>query len=349
MRHFACCTVLVSFLVLGCGSDEKGTKKSGKKSAGSNQIAGKILIEGSSTVEPISNQAKTQFNIDFPEVEISVGGEGTSNGFKSFVKNETDISDASRPIKQKEVDLCKEAGVEFIELPVAYDGLTFVVNKQNEAVNELTVDQLKKIFVEGGVKTWKELDESWPDEQIKIFMPGTGSGTYDYAYEILAKKDGKKLRSEAGVVTMSEQDNTLVEGVKGGGNGIGFFGYAYYESNKNDLKAVKIVNPTNSKAVAPTMATIESGDYAPFSRPLFIYINKASLGKLQVAKFVKFYLDNAKKLATDAKYVALPGEIYDIAKTHLEDELTGTHFLDEKGEKREGGLIEIYTVENAGK
>lgn len=342
MRLFALNLALVSLFCLGCGgdSDTKNPKATGTK------VSGKILIEGSSTVEPISNKAKQQFNVENKEVEISVGGEGTSNGFKSFVKNETDISDASRPIKQKELDSCRKEGVEFIELPVAYDGLTFVVNNKNSAVNELTVDQLKKIFVEDGAKNWKEVDPSFPDAPIKIFMPGTGSGTYDYAYEVLAKKDGKKLRNEADMVTMSEQDNTLVEGVKGDEAGIGFFGFAYYEANKNDLKAIKIVNPSSSKAVGPTMQTIESGDYAPFSRPLFIYVNKTALGKLQVRKFVEFYLENAKSLAEEAKYVALPAEIYTQAKQNLEDQVVGTHFLDDKGDKRSGGLSEVFKPEN---
>lgn len=336
---------ILGLACLGCG--DKKTKSKGKNpKATSTKIAGKIVIEGSSTVEPISTQAKEQFNVDFPNVEITVGGEGTSNGFKSFVKNLTDISDASRPIKKKEVDACKENGVEFIELPVAYDGLTFAVNKNNDFVKQLTIEQLKQIFVEGGVKTWKEIDGSWPDKPIKIFMPGTGSGTYDYAHEVLAKKDGKKMRNESDIVTMSEQDNTLVEGVKGDVNAIGFFGFAYYESNKNDLKAVPIVNPATKKAVAPSVQSIESGEYAPFSRPLFIYVNKSALDKLQVRKFVEFYLENAKKLAEDAKYVALPEPVYVAAKQNLEDLTTGTHFLDEKGEKRDGALLEIYKPEN---
>lgn len=344
MRHLALILALSCVVQLGCGGGKTDSKNPKTKVS---KLAGKILIEGSSTVQPISLQAKQQFNVDHPDVEISVGGEGTSNGFKSFVKSITDISDASRPIKPQEVQSCKENEVEFIELPVAYDGLTFVVNNKNEDVNELTVDQLKKIFVEGGAKTWKEVNDAWPDEEIEIFMPGTGSGTYDYAHEILAKKDKKQLRSEASV-TMSEQDNTLVDGVKKSQWAIGFFGFAYYEANKNDLKAIKIVNPATSKAVLPAMETIESGEYAPFSRPLLIYLNKKSLSKLQVQKFVEFYLENAKKLAEDAKYVALPESIYAIAKQNLEDMVTGTHFLDEKGEKRSGSLTEIYKAGNAG-
>lgn len=363
-RNALVLAVLCAFLLGGCGGDGKketaDKAKSGGSASKSNvdsgkdggvaaeekaKVTGEIKIEGSSTVEPISNQAKLGFNAEYTNVEISVGGEGTSNGFKSFTKGETDISDASRPIKQKELDGCKENKVEFYELPVAYDGLTFVVNNDNEAVNELTIDQLKKIFVEGGVKTWKELDPAWPDEAIRAYIPGTGSGTYDYAYEVLAKKDGKKLRNENDVVTMSEQDNVLVDGVKKDKFGIGFFGFAYYESNKNDLKAVKIVNKAG-KAVEPTMSTIESGEYAPFSRPLFIYVNKSSLDKIQVDLFVNYYLENAKKLAEDAKYVALPQSLYDAAMMNIEDEIVGTHFVDESGEKRSGALSEVFKREN---
>jgi phosphate transport system substrate-binding protein len=363
-RNALVLAVLCAFLLAGCGGDGKKETADKGKSGGSAsetgvdsgkeggiaaeekaKVTGEIMIEGSSTVEPISNQAKLGFNADYANVEISVGGEGTSNGFKSFTKGETDISDASRPIKQKELDGCKENKVEFYELPVAYDGLTFVVNNDNEAVNELTIDQLKKIFVEGGVKTWKELDPAWPDEAIRAYMPGTGSGTYDYAYEVLAKKDGKKLRNENDIVTMSEQDNVLVDGVKKDKFGIGFFGFAYYESNKNDLKAVKIVNKAG-KAVVPTMSTIESGEYAPFSRPLFIYVNKGSLDKIQVELFVYYYLENAKKLAEDAKYVALPQSLYDAAIENIEDEIVGTHFIDESGEKRSGALSDVFKREN---
>lgn len=355
-RYALILCALGAFWISGCGGDSgkeaEGKGKSGDAGSGGGisaeekaKVTGEIKIEGSSTVEPISNQAKQGFNSEYSNVVISVGGQGTSNGFKSFTKGETDISDASRPIKQKELDGCRENKVEFYELPVAYDGLTFVVNKENEAVNELTIDQLKKIFVEGGAKTWKEVDPSFPDEAISAYMPGNQSGTYDYAYEVLGKKDEKKLRNESDIVTPSEQDNVLVDGVKKDKFGIGFFGYAYYESNKNDLKAVKIVNP-DGKAVEPTMATIESGEYAPFSRPLFIYVNKNSLDKMQVELFVNYYLENAKKLAEDAKYVALPQGFYDAAMKNMEDGIVGTHFLDDKGGKRSGSLSDIFKREN---
>lgn len=345
---------LGAFLICGCGGDGKKVAdgKSGGTGSGDGisaeekaNVTGEIKIEGSSTVEPISNQAKQGFNSEYANVVISVGGQGTSNGFKSFTKGETDISDASRPIKQKELDGCRENKVEFYEVPVAYDGLTFVVNKENEAVNELTIDQLKKIFVEGGVKTWKEVDPSWPDEPIHAYIPGGGSGTYDYASEILTTKNVNSIRNEADIVTGSETDNVLVDGVKKDKFGIGFFGYAYYESNKNDLKAVKIVNP-DGKAVSPSMTTIESGEYAPFSRPLFIYVNKNSLDKIQVELFVNYYLENGKKLAEDAKYVALPQVFYDAAMKNMEDGIIGTHFLDENGGKRSGSLTDVFKREN---
>lgn len=345
LARFVCLPMIL--LAMGCGDDSNSS--TGSKSNASAEIKGQILIAGSSTVEPISNQAKMGFNAEYSNVTIDVSGDGTSNGFKAFQVGETDISDASRPIKKKELDACNENKVQFVEIPVAYDGLTFVINKDNDFVSELTIEQLQKIFVEGGAKTWKEVNDAWPDEQIAVYMPGVQSGTYDYAFEILAKKSKLKLRNDNDIVTMSEQDNILVDGVSKNKMGIGFFGFAYYENNKDTLKAVRIVNPESSKAIEPTMETIESGEYAPFSRPLFIYVNLESMQKLQVSRFVNYYLDNAKTLAEAAKYVALPPKLYEAARKNLEEEVTGTHFLTKEGELREGSLTEVFKPENVTK
>jgi phosphate transport system substrate-binding protein len=309
-------------------------------------LQGAVTIEGSSTVEPISIKAREEFNKRFTKVNVSVSGQGTGNGFKALANKECDFSDASRPVKAKEFKMCQEAGVEFIEAPVAYDGLTVVVNKENTFIPSLTVDQLKKIFREDSdAKTWKDIDASWPDKPITIYAPGIASGTHDYFVEVIGKKDGKGLRSDS-QTTLSEDDKTLVTGVSQDPYAIAFFGYSYFEANEKALRAVPIVNPNTGTAVTPSIATIESGEYAPFSRPLLIYINLENYGRLEVETFVDFYIENAAMLAKEASYVPLPQSIYDMVRDNLDQGKTGTHFLDADGEKRTGSLEEVFKPEN---
>lgn len=341
--------VVTALIFTGCDkptpNDEAG--KSGSGTTSTSDLEGTINVEGSSTVEPISLKAKEMFNAENPKVNIGISGQGTGNGFKALAKKEADFSDASRPIKQKEFDLCKAAGVEFIEVPVAYDGLSIVVNKENDFVTELTVDQLKKIFREDfAAKTWKEVNDAWPDKKLQIFAPGINSGTHDYFVEVIGKKDNKGLRPGDEFCTLSEDDKSLVTGVKGDEFSIGFFGFSYYEANKDSLKIVPIINPKTETAVTPSMATIESGEYAPFSRPLFIYVNPEQYTRLEVKKFVDFYVANAKEIVTKASYVPLPDSVYSAAQMHLEKGLTGTHYLTADGEKRPGGIVELYKEEN---
>ncbi len=307
------------------------------------ELSGKIDIDGSSTVYPITEAAAAAFKKIYPKVNVTVGKSGTGGGFKRFTVGETDISDASRPIKSKELKGCKENKVAFIEIPVAYDGLTVVVRKDNDFVNELTVEQLKTIFLaDKAAKTWKDVNPQWPDKQIKIHAPGTDSGTFDYFKEVIAGKKGA-IRAD---MSTSENDDVLVNGVAGDQFSIGFFGAAYYFQNTDKLKAVKIVNPKTGKAIAPSDETIENGTYAPFSRPLFIYINSKSINKAQVEKFVDFYLANAGEFAKAVKYVALPDSVYAQAYGNYLDANVGTHYLDAKMEKRSGPVTEVYTPGN---
>ena len=306
-------------------------------------LAGSVEIDGSSTVFPISEAAADLFRKSYPEVKVTVGVSGTGGGFKRFSKGETDISDASRPIKHAEFEQCQAARVEFVELPVAYDGLTIVVNPANDWVEELSVDQLKEIFGgESMAAKWSDVQPEWPDTEIKIYAPGADSGTFDYFKEVVAGKEGS-LRSD---MSVSEDDNVLVTGVAGEKAAIGFFGAAYYFENSAKLKAVKITNPNTGSGVLPSADSIESGEYAPFSRPLFIYVNSASLKRPEMKRFVEFYLEKAASLSETAGYVALPVEVYDIAKQHLGDRLVGTHYLTGDGEKRSGALPEVYKSEN---
>lgn len=319
---------------------------------GLKDLQGKIVVDGSSTVAPITIQADASFRKIAPNVAIPVGVSGTGGGFKRFTKGETDISDASRPIKFKEFQSCKENGVSFYEIPVAYDGLTIAVGTDNDFLETLTVDDLKKIFLADkkdksftNAKTWKEVNEKFPETPIKIFAPGTDSGTFDYFKEVVVGKSDASMRDD---MSVSEDDNVLVQGIAKTKGAIGFFGASYYFANKDKLKAVKIVNP-EGEAVEVSAENIESGKYAPFSRPLFIYVNAKSARRPEVKSFVNHYLDNAATLAAKVKYVGLPKELNDAAKDHLKKRRIGTHFWTlESGEpkKREGSLIELYKYEN---
>jgi len=311
-----------------------GAVQSAKK-----DLKGSIKIDGSSTVYPITEAVAEAFADVAPDVRITVGISGTGGGFKRFVIGETDISDASRPIKGKESDEAKKGNVEYIEIPVAFDGLSIVVNKSNYWCDSLTVDELKKVFLDGStVKTWKDIRSDWPASPIKLFAPGTDSGTFDYFKEVVAGDKGA-IRSD---MSVSENDNILVSGVSGDEGGLGFFGCAYYFENKDKLKIVKIVNPKTGEAMEPTPQTIETGTYAPFSRPLFIYVNKASMAKPEVKAFVDFYMTNAAKMATEVGYVRLPQAIYDRAKANIAKNRIGSQYLNEKGEKVEGSILDVY-------
>lgn len=274
-------------------------------------------------------------------VRISVGVSGTGGGFKRFSIGETDISDASRPIKASEAKTAEEKGVKFIEIPVAYDGLTVVVNKSNTWVNQLTVDQLRKIYLakhEGSVSSWKDIDPSWPDVKLNIFSPGTDSGTYDYFKEVMGKKESMRAN-----MSVSEDDNVLVRGVIGDRGGVGYFGCAYFFENEDKLKAVPIVNGKGKgKAIAPTPKTIEGGTYEPFSRPLFIYVNAKALDRPEVAKFIDFYLAEGGELAEEVGYVRLPGSVYDRARANVKSRKTGTQYTDADGKAVHGPVTEVY-------
>jgi phosphate transport system substrate-binding protein len=305
------------------------------------ELAGEIKIDGSSTVYPITQFVAETFHDLNEKVNISVGFSGTGGGMKKFAAGETDISCASRPIKAKEAKALAEAGIEFIEVPVAYDGLSIVVNKNNTWAKSMTVDQLKKMFLasnKGKVKTWKDVNPEWPAIEIKMYIPGTDSGTFDYFKEIVVGKSEDAIRDD---VSESEDDNVLVTGITGDRGAIGFFGAAYYFANKDKLRAVPIVNKAG-KAVTPAPDVIESGDYNPFSRPLFIYVKKSSLERPEVKAFVDFYLADAGDFSEEVGYVALPGKVYDRAKANIKNKKTGTQYTDANGEKVEGSVVDVY-------
>lgn len=302
------------------------------------RLRGSIAIDGSSTVFPITQAVAEEFKEKAPNVNVTIGVSGTGGGFKRFALGETDISDASRPIKKEEHDGAAKNGVKYIELPIAYDGLSFVVNKSNTWVDSLTVEELQTIFLASkAAKTWKDVRPSWPSKPITMYIPGTDSGTFDYFKEVVAGKEA--IRAD---VSVSEDDNLLVRGVMGEEAALGFFGCAYYFENKDKLRVVPIVNPKLGTPVEPTPGTIEDGSYAPFSRPLFIYVNAQSARRPEVKGFVEFFLANAPRLSAEVGYVGLPAEVYKRASANFKASKTGTQYLNEKGEQVSGPVTTVY-------
>ena len=290
-----------------------------------------IKIDGSSTVYPITEAVAEEFQ-KTQKTKVTVGESGTGGGFKKFCRGETDISDASRPITQKEMDACKEAGIQYIELPIAFDALTVVVNSKNDWVKSLTVDELKKIWQPGSsVKNWKQVNSTYPDKAMGLYGPGTASGTFDYFTEAI---NGKSKASRTDY-TPSEDDNVLVQGVSGNVGGLAYFGMAYYEENKDKLRAVPVAAKAGSAGVLPSAATVMDGTYQPLSRPIFIYVNATSAAfKPEVKAFVNYYLENAPALVKEVKYVPLPAEDYAAVKAHFKSMKPGTGF----GGKNEVGI-----------
>jgi phosphate transport system substrate-binding protein len=287
------------FLVSGCGSKDD--------SAGQNKLQGEIRIDGSSTVYPITEAIAEEFRVDQPDVKVTVGVSGTGGGFNKFGRGEIHINNASRPIKEQEAAECKNNGIDFLELKVAYDGLVVVVNRDNNWVNSLTVEELKKIWepaAQEKITRWNQINPQWPAEEFHLYGPGIASGTYDYFTEAVVGKSG----SSRGDYTASEDDNVLVQGIAGDKNGLGFFGLAYYEENKDKLKLIGV--KSGGSVVIPSTETVKNGTYKPLSRPVFIYVTNSALKRPEVAGFVGFYLENASTLVPDVGYIPLTDEEY---------------------------------------
>lgn len=311
-------TILGSALILGaCGngaeegsaSEETGseveqsdTDTASESSSTEEAVQGEVSGDGSSTVAPIMEGVVEEYAGAQPDVRVQVGVSGTGGGFEKFMQGETDFSNASRPIKDEEIESLEEAGIDYTELLLAYDGLTVVVSQENDWVEDLTVEDLKKLWVEdGSTKMWSDINPEWPEEEVVFYAPGTDSGTYDYFNEVILEDED--LVSSA---TLSEDDNILVQGIQADPNAIGFFGYAYYVANQDTLKAVTI------GGVEPNNETIESGEYEPLSRPLFTYVSNTAVAEDDaVYDFMKYTMNNAGAMADAVGYVALSQEEYD--------------------------------------
>jgi phosphate transport system substrate-binding protein len=290
-------------------------------------LSGQVLIDGSSTVYPVTAAAAEEFNAYAPNVRVPVGVSGTGGGFKKFCAGETDIQDASRPISPSEVETCAAANIEYIELPVAYDGLAVVVNPKNDWVDYLTVDELKKIWepeAQEKITNWNQVREGFPDQPLKLYGAGTDSGTFDYFTEAIVGK----AKSSRGDYQASEDDNVLVQGVSGDLSSLGFFGYAYVVENEGKIKAVPVDNG-NGTPVAPSIESVKDGTYQPLSRPLFIYVKKSSAARPEVKALVDFYLSESfipLIQSREVGYIALPDEMYQAIDQRFQAGTVGTLF-----------------------
>jgi phosphate transport system substrate-binding protein len=307
-----------ALLLAGACSKHDDGGGGGKASSG----GGLVTVDGSSTLFLISQAVAEEFS-RAGKGDVTVAASGTGGGFKKFCRGEIDVADASRPIKQEEVDACAKAGIEFIELPVAYDGLAVVVNPKADWVDHLTVAELKKMWEPDAadkVKNWSQIRDGWPDKKLSLFGPGTDSGTYDYFTQAVNGKE----HSSRGDYTSSEDDNVLVIGVAGDEGALGFFGYAYYTENQDKLKLVAIDG--GHGAVLPSLATVADGTYQPLSRPLFVYVSTKALDKPTVKAFVEFYVANMNELSADVGYIPLPDRATALVEKRLADRKTGSVF-----------------------
>jgi phosphate transport system substrate-binding protein len=302
-------------LLAGCGGG-RGDEASGDTTAasgGGSDLSGRIEIDGSSTVGPFTTAAAERFQGENGDVQVTVGVSGTGGGFERFCRGETDLSNASRPIKDEETAACEDAGIELTEIQIANDALTVVVNEGNDWVDCLTVEQLSAIWgPDSKVDNWNEVDPSFPDERLTLFGPGTDSGTFDYFTDEINGEEGAS-RSD---YSASEDDNTIVTGVSGEAGGLGYFGFSYFEENQDTLKALEIDG--GKGCVAPSVENAQNGTYAPLSRPLFVYAKNEALQKPEVEAFVRYMLDNATEIAEASQYVPLTDEQVEKATTDLE-------------------------------
>ena len=294
------CALSIALLLAAC-SGESG---SGVSEEGA--LTGTVALDGSSTVFPISEAVAEEFTLIAPGVRVPVGVSGTGGGFKKFLAREIDINDASRTISESEIAVAEAAGLEYLEIPVAYDGLSIVVHPSNTWVDHLTVAELQMIWQPGSpVDSWDDVRPEWPAEPLRLYGPGTDSGTFDYFTEVINGEGGTSRPD----YTASEDDNVLVTGIAGDENSLGFFGYAYYIANQDRVKLVPVDG--GDGPVLPNPTTINDGTYQPLSRPIFIYVSKSSAARPEVRAFVDFYLDSAAVLATEVGYIEMPAAEYE--------------------------------------
>jgi len=311
-RAFVPGIAVLALALSACGGADAG-EESGEGGEASG-VSGSVAVDGSSTVFPMSDAAAELLTEENPDVQVSVGEAGTGGGFEAFCADQTDISDASRPIEDEEIAVCEEAGIEFVELQVATDALTMVVHP-DLAVDCLTVDQIIELWgPDATVTNWSELDPSFPDEEISLFGPGTDSGTYDYMANDVIGAEAEVTRDD---YEASEDDNVLVQGVSGTEGATGYFGYTYYEENADTLKALSI--DSGNGCIEPSAETAQAGEYTPLARPLFIYVNTAKYNDNEAVKaYVDFYIENLSEIAEVGQFIPLSEELYAETQSNLE-------------------------------
>lgn len=305
----------VGATLAACSTGEAGSTNDSSETKTNSVKNQEVLVDGSSTVFPIMEAVAEEFTIANPDLRVTIGVSGTGGGFEKFIAGETDINNASRPIKEEEEQLLTQAGIEYTEFKIALDGLSIVVNAENDWVDQMSIEELALIWGEGtGVETWADVRDGWPETPIELFSPGTDSGTYDYFDEVIL--DGKQINKKA---ALSEDDNILVQGVAGSKSAMGYFGYAYYLENKDKVNIVPIVNG-NGEAVEPNDETVQDGSYEPLSRPLFLYINNKSISENDTAyQFTTYAIEQAADMSTEVGYVGLPSEEYEATLEELEN------------------------------
>jgi len=310
----------LAMTLAACGGEDAGGGTGGGSANGggtasgdaTSELSGTIQIDGSSTVAPLSEAAAELFEEEHPNVKVVVGTSGTGGGFEKFCAGNIDISDASRPIKEEEIAACEAAGIKYAELTVANDGLAVVVNPENDWAKCLTVEQLNKIWApDSKVKSWKEVDPSFPDEPLQLFGPGTDSGTFDYFTDEINGEEGASRTD----YQPSEDDNVIVQGVQGSKGAMGYFGLSYVQENEGAIKTVEVDG--GDGCVAPSVETVLDGTYKPLGRPLFIYPSDKALARPEVKAFLEFYLENEKQIAEQALYVELSDEQLKAAQEKL--------------------------------
>ncbi len=320
-RSFPALLLLVFLVLSGCGS--------GDGPAAEGQLTGSVAVDGSSTVYPLTEAVAEEFMKAHPRVRVTVGVSGTGGGFSKFLRRETDISNASRPIKPSEQALAEQNGVDYIELPVAYDGLAVVANPQNDWAECLTVEELRRVWEPNSTVTnWNQIRPSFPNRELHLYGAGTDSGTYDYFTAAIVGEEGASRTD----FTASEDDNVLVQGISGDVNALGFIPYAYYEENTDRLKLIGVDdgNPDNGEGcILPDAETVQNGTYQPLARPVFIYVRADRAEDPAVKAFVEFYLQNATQLAREVGYVALSDEAYELALERFHQGVTGSIFAGE--------------------
>jgi phosphate transport system substrate-binding protein len=335
--------VMVALLAVACGftaaqPSDQTDAPDGQPSNSPASLSGDIAIDGSSTVFPITEAVAEEFGLlTEGNVRITVGVSGTGGGFEKFCNSETHISNASRPIRASEVQACNQAGIEFIEIPLAIDGLTVMVNPSNDFVQCMTIEELNTIWApeaEGQITRWSQVRPEWPDEPIRLYGPGVDSGTFDYFTETV----NGEAQASRGDFTASEDDNVLVQGIAGDRNSLGYFGYAYYIENQEQLKALAIDG--GNGCVEPTEETINNGSYAPLSRPIFIYVRQDAAEQPHIQEFVRFYLgEEGRELVGLVGYIPFPDQVYELALARFEQGITGTLFGGEN--PQEGSVAEV--------